>query len=71
MDLTIVSVLLIHEVSILLLPEDWCELKPLDLQVYARFGSEPADHRARRSKPRLSPEALSKRGVEPREFEPM
>ena len=41
-----------------LLPEDWCELEPLDQRVYARFRKKRADQRAKRSDTRLSPEAL-------------
>lgn len=50
------------------LPEDWCEVEHPHQQGYAKFLKKGTDQPATKFDPRLSPEALCKRGVELREF---
>ena len=50
------------------LPDDWCEVEHPYQQRYAKFRKRNTDQPATKFDPRLSPEALYKRGVELREF---
>ena len=50
------------------LPDDWGEIEHSRQQRYALFRKKNADQPAQKFDPRLSPEALYKRGVELRDF---